>query len=146
LHLLGDTLGSFAALVAALVIRLGGPAAVDPLASFLVAAVLVVSAVRLVRDATLVLLEAAPPHLPVLAVRRAILGTPGVEEVHDMHVWTLGAGHDAITVHVRAARADPRLSRDLSQRLRHEFGVEYVTVQVEVTDEACEAPASSLAP
>jgi cobalt-zinc-cadmium efflux system protein len=131
LHLLGDALGAVAALVAALVIRFGGPPAADPIASFAVAAILVVGAVRLLHDATLVLLEAAPPHLPLSAIREVIAGSPGVLEVHDMHVWTLGAGHDAVTVHVKTNSRDPRFGQQLSQRIRSVLGVEYVTVQVE---------------
>jgi cobalt-zinc-cadmium efflux system protein len=141
LHLLGDTLGSLAALAAAIVIRVGGPASADPIASFLVAAILLAGAFRLIRDATLVLLEAAPPHLPVGAVRAVVEAFPGVGHVHDLHVWTLGAGHDAITVHVQA-KPDPTLGRRLSDRLRSRFEVEYVTVQVEALDEACDAPPS----
>jgi cobalt-zinc-cadmium efflux system protein len=131
LHLLGDALGSIAALVAAIVIKLGGTVAVDAIASFVVAAILVAAAYRLVRDATLVLLEAAPPHVPVGAVRGVILAFEGIASVHDLHVWTLGAGHDAITTHVRAVKADPTLAHRLSYALREQFDCEYVTVQVE---------------
>ena len=109
LHLLGDALGAVAALVAALVIRFGGSRAADPIASFAVAAILAVGAVRLLRDATLVCSRRRPPHLPVSAIREVIAGSPGVLEVHDLHVWTLGAGHDAVTVHVRTDSRDPRL-------------------------------------
>jgi cation diffusion facilitator family transporter len=141
LHLAGDTLGSLAALVAGIVIRFGGPATMDPCASFLVAAILVYGALRLVRDATLVLLEAAPPHLPVGAVRKVIVALPGVLHIHDLHVWTLGAGHDAITVHVHARTPDKSLASRVSRVLRDEFRVEYVTVQVDF-EEGCDAPAS----
>jgi cobalt-zinc-cadmium efflux system protein len=137
LHLLGDALGSIAALIAAIVIKYGGPVSVDAIASFAVAAILVAAAYRLARDATLVLLEAAPPHLPVGAVREVILGFQGIAEVHDLHVWTLGAGHDAITTHVRAKTLDPTIARRLSHALREAFDTEYVTVQVESFDEAC---------
>jgi cation diffusion facilitator family transporter len=142
LHLLGDTLGSVAALTAAIVIRAGGSARIDPIASFLVAAILLAGALRLVRDAVLVLMEAAPKHLPVDQVRTVIEAFPGVAEVHDLHVWTLGAGHDAISVHVHAASADPTLGSRLSAKIRQAFEVEYVTVQVEVSDEICGAPPS----
>ncbi len=145
LHLLGDTLGSLAAIVAAIVIRVGGPPSVDPIASFFVAAILIFGALRLVRDGTLVLLEAAPPHLPVGAVRNVVSAFPGVLEVHDLHVWTLGAGHDAITVHVRA-KPDPEIARRISDKVRASFGVEYVTVQVESPDEECDAPPSRYEP
>jgi cation diffusion facilitator family transporter len=137
LHLLGDTLGALAALCAALVIRFGGHPAADPIASFVVAAILLFGSLRLLRDATHVLFEAAPPHLPVEAIHQVIATFPGVVAVHDLHVWTLGAGHDAVTVHVTTASHDPLLGQRLSQRIRAVLHVEYVTVQVEVGDEAC---------
>jgi cobalt-zinc-cadmium efflux system protein len=141
LHLLGDTLGSVAAVVAALVVRFGGPVAADPIASLLVAVILVIGAGRLLRDGTLVLLEAAPRHMPVDQVRQVLRAQPGVAEVHDLHVWTLGAGHDAITAHVRAEKPDATLGARVSRVLRQRFRAEYVTVQVDL-DEACDAPPS----
>jgi cobalt-zinc-cadmium efflux system protein len=138
LHLLGDTLGALAALCAALVIRFGGHAEADPIASFVVAAILLVGSLKLLRDATLVLLEAAPRHLPIGAIREVIIGFPGVVTMHDLHVWTLGAGHDAITVHVRTESSDPTLGQRLSERLRKVLGAEYVTVQVEIGEDTCE--------
>jgi cation diffusion facilitator family transporter len=140
LHLLGDALGAVAALIAALVVRFCGYAAADAIASFVVAAILLIGSSRLLRDATLVLLEAAPPHLPVRTIREAIVGLPGVLEVHDLHIWTLGAGHDAVTVHVRTASPDPAFGGQLSGRIRALLDVEYVTVQTEVGSGPCEAP------
>ena len=109
----------------------------DAFASFVVAAILVGAVVRLIRDASLVLLEAAPVHLPVGAVREVILAFPGITAVHDLHVWTLGAGHDAITTHVRASTTDATIARRLSKELRETFETEYVTVQVESAEEEC---------
>jgi cation diffusion facilitator family transporter len=129
LHLAGDALGAVAALVAALVIHFGGPASADPIASFAVAAILVLGAVVLLRDAALVLLEASPVHLPVAVVRQIVVGFPEVTAVHELHVWTLGAGHDAVTVHVETASLDPAFGQRLSDRLRETLGAEYVTVQ-----------------
>jgi cobalt-zinc-cadmium efflux system protein len=142
LHLIGDTLGALAALVAALVIRFGGSPMADPIASFVVAAILLAASLRLLRDATLVLLEASPRHLPVETIREVITGFPGVVAVHDLHVWTLGAGHDAITTHVRTESTDPMFGRRLSDRIRQVLDVEYVTVQVEVGEAPCGAPPS----
>jgi cation diffusion facilitator family transporter len=143
LHLIGDTLGALAALVAALVIRFGGPASADPIASFIVAAILLIGSLRLLRDATLVLLEAAPRHLPVATIREIVAGFPGVTAVHDLHVWTLGAGHDAVTVHVKTQSTDPTLGQRLGERIRSILKVEYVTVQVEAPGEPCGAPPST---
>ncbi|MGA2448375.1 MAG: cation diffusion facilitator family transporter [Polyangiaceae bacterium] len=133
LHALGDALGAIAALVAALVVRSCGSTIADPVGAFAVAAILVVGAAGLLRDAGLVFLEAAPAHLPVETIRDLVLAFPGVTAVHELHAWALGAGHDAVTVHVRAIGTDLALGRRIAASLRHALGVEYVTVQVEPT-------------
>jgi cobalt-zinc-cadmium efflux system protein len=146
LHLLGDALGSCAAFIAGVAIKYGASPIVDPLASFLVVAILVIGALRLVRDAGLVLLDAAPPRLPVARVRKVVLAHPGVVKVHALHVWSLGTGHDAVTVHVTADGVDPDLGTRLGDVLRTKFEAEYVTVQVErVETEANSVPPSSCA-
>ncbi len=142
LHLLGDALGSVAALIAALIIRFGGSSAVDPLASFVVVVILVVGALRLLRDALVVLLEAAPKHVSVAAVRQLVRGVPGVIDVHDLHLWTLGAGRDAVMVHVTSDMKQPGLATAVEKQIRNVLNVEYVTVQVEPEDADCAAPLS----
>jgi cation diffusion facilitator family transporter len=141
LHLFGDALGSLAAVVAAMAIKLGASSKVDPLASFVVAAILVYGSVHLLYEAVLVLLEASPPHLAVDRVRAAILGTEGVAELHELHVWTLGAGHDAISAHVSATTGDPSLGGRVEAALRRQFQVEYVTIQVELGGVTCQTDA-----
>jgi cation diffusion facilitator family transporter len=132
LHLLGDALGSMAAFGAGLAIRLGATPIVDPLASFVVVVILVIGALRLLRDAGLVLMEAAPAHLPVAKVEKALLSVNGISRVSALHVWSLGTGHDAITAHVRTSSLDPKIGAQASAVLRQKFSVEYVTVEVEV--------------
>ena len=133
LHLLGDALGSLAAFAAGIAIRFGAPPMVDPLASFFVVAILLVGAYRLFRDAGLVLLDAAPPRLSVARVKEAILAQPGVSSVHALHVWSLGTGHDAVTVHVTTADSgELGLGAHLADILRTKYNAEYVTVQVDV--------------
>jgi cobalt-zinc-cadmium efflux system protein len=134
LHLLGDTLGALAAIVAALFIRYGGRPSADAIASFVVAATLVFGSLRLLRDATLVLLESAPKHLPVAMVREIVSAYAEVASVRELHVWTLGAGHDAITVHVMTSSSDPRFGHRLAKHLRSKLDAEYVTVQVDAPD------------
>lgn len=131
LHLLGDALGSFAAFIAGVAIRYGASPIIDPLASFLVVAILCIGAFRLVRDAGLVLLDAAPPRLQVARVRKVVLAHAGVKDIHALHVWSLGTGHDAVTVHVIGDGVDPDLGTRLGDVLRTRFEAEYVTVQVE---------------
>lgn len=132
LHLVGDALGAIAALVAAIVIRAGGPTVVDPLGGILVALLLAGGALKLLHDAALVLLDAAPAHLPTHAVRELVRSEPGVAAIAHLRVWTLGAGHDAVAVKVKMAGEEEArgLAARLGERLRHELGVELVTVEV----------------
>src|SRR5262249_2421690 len=94
------------------------------------------------RDALVVLLEAAPPHISVQRVRTIARAVPGVIDVHDLHVWTLGAGRDAIMLHVTTETKGNALAPIVERALREAFNVEYVTVQVEPEDSACAAPPS----
>ncbi|GAC1577210.1 MAG: hypothetical protein NVS3B20_25500 [Polyangiales bacterium] len=131
LHVMGDALGALFALSAAVAIHFGAPREVDPIASFFVAALLVTGGLRLVREATLVLLEAAPKHLPVGAIEEAVCDIEGIDCVHRLRVWTLGTGYDAIALHVTATRHDLGLARLVEARLRARFHVDYVCVQVD---------------
>ncbi len=139
LHLIGDMLGAVTALVAALTIRLGGPTLVDPLGSLVVALILFVGAIRLLRDAALVLLDATPAHLPIRAVRELIAAEPGVVAVADLRLWTVGAGHDAAAVRVQVAAPDEKLARRIRDRLHGQLGIELVTVEVSSLDGAARA-------
>jgi cation diffusion facilitator family transporter len=131
LHLIGDALGSVAALVASLVIRFGGTPLVDPMASLIVVAILLVGAFRLLRDAGTVLLDAAPKHLPVEKVKKVLLAIDGVKDIHALHIWSLGTGHDAVSAHLVVDDAHLDVGAKAAHKLRHSLKVEYVTVQVE---------------
>jgi cobalt-zinc-cadmium efflux system protein len=130
LHLVGDVLGSITALFAAIAIRFGASTRLDAAGSLLVALLLLGGAVKLLRDACLVLLDAAPSHLPTRAVRDLVLSEKGVRGVRELRVWTLGAGHDAVAVSVLAEGGDAQLTGRLRERLRHDLEVEFVTVEV----------------
>lgn len=131
LHLIGDALGALAAFAAGLAIRFGASPVVDPIASLVVVAILLIGAVRLLRDAGHVLLEAAPARLSVDDIRGAIAAFPNVRAVRALHVWSLGTGHDAVTVHVSTAAPEPSLGARIGEALRSKFRLEYVTVQVD---------------
>ncbi len=131
LHLMGDTLGSLAALAAALIVKLGGPAAADPIASFLVVVILVFGALRLVRDAAVVLLEAAPAHLPVGLVRATLLEVENVATIEALHVWTLGAGQDVVVARVTTRAPDPGAGARAAEHVRKTLEVDWVTVQAD---------------
>ncbi len=99
LHVLGDLLGSVGAITAGLVVLFTGWTAADPAISVFIAALILLSAWRLVRDASEVLLEAAPAHVDVEALVRELRAVEGLDDVHDVHVWTLTSGFVAMAGH-----------------------------------------------
>lgn len=135
LHVLGDLLASVGTVAAALVVRATGWLAVDPVASAVTTLLVVRSAWRLVREAVDVLLEAAPRHVSLDAVRGALRGVPGVASVHDLHVWTVSSGVVALSAHAVVpdlARHDPAL-RAMDAAVRR-LGVNHITIQLERAD------------
>ena len=137
LEMLGDLLGSVGTIVAALIILKTGWAPVDSLISALIGAFIVPRAWGLLRSVVDVLLESTPRHLDTRQIEAAMREIPGVESVHDMHLWSITSGFDAMSGHVRAnARSSEEVLHDLVSMLRGRFGIEHVTLQVEAADHA----------
>jgi cobalt-zinc-cadmium efflux system protein len=133
LDVLGDAIGSVAAIIAAvLVIATGWPLA-DPIASLAVVVLVVPRAILLLRDAMAVLMESTPPGLSLPAVRERILRIPGVTAVHDLHAWQITAGLPMLTAHVVTAEgADPHaILHAVDACLEADFDVDHSTIQVE---------------
>jgi cobalt-zinc-cadmium efflux system protein len=133
LHLLGDALGSVAAMTAGLLIWAFDWRVADPLASLAIAGLVLRSAWSLLRETVDVLLEAAPPHLDVDELRAALLAEPGVASLHDLHVWTITSGMVSLSCHVHCttdADGHAVLVR-LQQLLRQRFDVHHATLQIE---------------
>jgi len=132
LHILGDSLGSVGTIVAAGIILVTGWRPADPLISMVIAALILVSAVRLVWESVDVLLEATPRHVSLPRLQTAIAGVTGVTDVHDLHVWTVSNGIVAMSGH--ATVPDPALQQaaleEICRRVRS-FGIQHVTVQME---------------
>lgn len=132
LHVLGDLLGSVGVLLAGGVILLTGWNPADAIVSVLIALLILVSAWRLVREATDVLMEAAPAHIDVSDVIAALEAVPELHDVHDLHVWTLTSGFVALSGH--GVIDDPAHHREvlaaIQERVRR-FGIEHVTFQLE---------------
>ncbi|MDT5295157.1 MAG: cobalt-zinc-cadmium efflux system protein [Acidobacteriota bacterium] len=136
LHVLSDALGSVGAIAAGVLVMLKGWYAADPLFSALISVLIVWSSWNLIREATNVLLEGTPAHINLAAVEDVILETAGVEDVHDLHVWTITSGREALSAHVRHAHAvsPPELLRSLRAKLYEQFGVDHLTIQMETED------------
>ncbi len=136
LHVLGDVLGSVAALAAGLVILGTGWTAIDPLLSLLIGALLAVSSLRLLREALHGLMEGVPLHLSLAEIGQAIAAQRGVASVHDLHVWSLSGERVALSAHVGVPdlEAWPELLPRLRARLADGFEIEHVTLQPEIGD------------
>jgi cobalt-zinc-cadmium efflux system protein len=134
LHVLGDLLGSVAAIVAAGIILMTGWFPADPLLSVLVAAIVAVGAFRLTRDSAHILLEGAPEGVDVHAIAADLAAhVAGVEEVHHVHVWSLSDEGVMATLHARIAEtADgDEVLAAIRDRLDGEFGIGHATIQIE---------------
>ncbi|MCA1636020.1 MAG: cation diffusion facilitator family transporter [Acidobacteria bacterium] len=136
LHVMGDAAGSVGAIVAGLLVTFYGWYAADPLVSALICLLIIWSSWNLIREATNVLLEGTPAHINLAAVEDSILATSGVEAVHDLHVWAITSGREALSAHVIHAEAvsQAELLKELRARLLEQFGVDHLTIQMETAD------------
>ena len=133
LHVVGDALGSLAAVVSGLVIAFTGWTRVDPIASLVICALIAVSAMRLTRESVNALMEGVPGGLSMEAIGREMAGVEGVLSVHDLHVWTLSGSQTALSAHVvvhSMTQWDATLHA-LRHRLHEKFHIDHVTLQPE---------------
>lgn len=136
LHVVGDALGSVAAITAGALMTLFGWYSADPVFSVLIGLLIIWSSARLIRESTNVLLEGTPSHINLAAVEEAILKTAGVDDVHDLHVWTITSGREALSAHVihGYSVSQPDLLKELRTKLHDRFGVDHLTIQMETPD------------
>ena len=132
LHVVGDALGSVAAIVAGGVIYFTGWTPIDPLLSLLIGGLILSSSVRLLKEALHGTLDGVPAHIDLDDLGRRLAGVPGVREVHDLHVWPIGAERLALSAHVRLENLAgwPQILDQLSEIAEHQ-GIEHVTFQPE---------------
>ena len=131
LHVMGDLLGSLAAIVAGGVIVATGWTPIDPLLSLAVALLILRSTWQLLRQSTGVLMEGVPAHLDYDAIGRALAALPGVTGVHDLHVWNMSADGIALSAHVALARGEdwPATLAHARRLLATEYGIRHTTLQ-----------------
>jgi cobalt-zinc-cadmium efflux system protein len=141
-HVVGDALGAAAVILGGIAIGLTHAAWIDPMLSLFVAAIIVLGVVRVLRDATDVLLESVPGDVNAGALAAHISRIPGVAGVHDLHVWSIASGSHALSAHVLLD--DRRLSeaaevlRDIDECVKQHFGISHLTIQFEC--ENCPIP------
>ena len=132
LHVVGDLLGSVGALLAGAIVLATGWTLADPLISVLIGALVLISAWRLVKESTDVLLEATPRHIALSDVHERIASVPGVDSVHDLHLWTVTSGVVAMSGHVVVKNpSDNQPVLEEVQDRMQALGIQHVTVQVE---------------
>ncbi len=136
LHVLGDLLGSVAAIVAALVIIYTGWFKIDPILSVVVAALILRSAWALVLRSAHILLEGAPEWLDVAAMQdRVVAGVSGVDEIHHVHLWGLTPQQLILTMHLSLSggvETQSTVIRDVKAFLQQEYGIGHATIEVDI--------------
>ena len=141
LHVMGDLLGSLTAIIAGVLISTAGSLWADPLCSILISLIIIFSAWRLIMESVNVLLEGTPAHINLSAVETTILETDGVSGVHDLHVWTISSGIDALSAHIshKDSVVHSELLVRVRDRLHTKFGIDHLTIQMETQNRETEA-------
>ncbi|WP_286887600.1 cation diffusion facilitator family transporter [Aneurinibacillus sp. UBA3580] len=136
LHVLGDMLGSVGAIVAALLIWQFGWTIADPIASVIVAVLVLISGWRVIRDSVNVLMEGVPDGMDIDKIRKSVLTIEGVTAVHDLHVWTVTSGFPSLSCHIVVQ--NPSQSGDVLRAANHmfkeKFHIAHTTIQIEDPD------------
>ena len=135
IHNLGDSLSNIGVLVGAVVLHFTGAAWIDPAIAAIIGLLVLWSTIGILRESGNVLLEGLPEGLEVERVARSILKVPGVREVHDIHIWTLGTDMNALSCHVRVPDMhmdeSEKIVTEICKQLDAEFHISHITVQLE---------------
>ena len=132
-HVLGDLLGSVAAIISGAVIYFGGPVEVDPILSLLICALVAHAAWGVLKETVPVMLDAVPEGVNYEEVGEAIAGIPGVVSVHDLHVWVMSPGYSAISAHLKidSHRSWPVILEEIRKNVKDRFGIDHMAFQPE---------------
>lgn len=139
-HVLGDALSSFGVIVAAAIIWRTGWMLADSLAGMLIGAIILVGSWRVIRSSAHIMMEGTPTSLNLRYVEEDMLSSPGVTDVHDIHIWNLCSQHVLLSAHVvmdgKSQISSQDIMKHLKSRLKDKFGIEHTTLQMEY--ECCE--------
>ena len=144
LHVMGDLLGSVAAIISGLVISLTGWVKIDPILSIFISLLILYSTIRLLREAIHALMDGVPLDLSPEEVQQAMVAVPGVRGIHDLHLWSLTSSQAALTAHVVVDDLQqwPSVWEAMRELLKERFGIDHYTLQVENPDmePRCDTP------
>ena len=137
LHVIGDALGSVAAIVAGVLIIAFNWLWADAVCSALISLIIIFGAWRLIHESVNVLLEGTPAHINLTAVEQTIRQTESVKDVHDLHVWTITSGMEALSVHIvhEETASQKSLLQTIRRKLHDEFGIDHLTIQMETLED-----------
>ena len=132
-HVMADLFGSVGVIIAAVVILLTGWRYADPIISVVIGVLILGSSWKLLRESTNILLESTPKNMDAENVGRKMASVPGVQEVHDLHIWTITSGFPALAAHVLVGASENchARRRDIEAVLARDFGIEHTTLQVD---------------
>jgi cobalt-zinc-cadmium efflux system protein len=134
-HVAGDTLSSVGVIIAGVIIQVTGWQTADPLIAVIIGVIILWGAVRIVKESTDILLESAPKHAEMETVITAVKSLPGVNDIHDVHIWTITSGIYALSAHVSIDDRMVSESGDIVARihavLAEKFEITHVTLQLE---------------
>ncbi len=138
LHVIGDALASLGVIVGGVVMLATGWYALDPLISAFIGAIIVTSSWRVLRSSLHILFEGAPEGIAIGEVARAMGNVAGVQDVHDLHLWSICSGYPALSAHVLVADAACETTiaqmSALKQMLSERFKIQHTTIQFETTN------------
>lgn len=138
LHVLGDLLASIGVMVSGVLVLTLGWTLADPIATLIISSFLLYSSWKLITEAVSVLMEFAPKGMDPVKIKASLAALPGVEEVHDLHIWTVSSGRAALSVHLVAREAEDALGR-AHELLERSHGIHHTTIQIEHPEKfACE--------
>ncbi len=134
IHVMGDLLGSVAALISGAVIYFTNWTPIDPILSIFISILIVISSFRLLRESLLILMEGVPAHLDIKQVGQAMAKIDQVRSIHDLHIWTLSSGVVVLTAHVEIDefKSWNSILNNLKELLADKFHIEHVTLQPEM--------------
>jgi len=134
-HNFGDALSNIAIIIGAVIMRYSNAHWIDPLLGLAIGLLVLYSSFGILRESTHILLEGRPREMKVEEVARAILSVEQVQEIHDVHIWSLGGGHNALSCHARIPDMhmdeSERVLAAIQKKVLEEFGIEHMTVQLE---------------
>lgn len=136
LHVITDLLSSLGVIIAAIVIEVTGWELIDPLISIVIAIMITRGAVRVIRQAAVILMESAPSQISPVEMRQVVAGLPGVIDVHDVHVWQLGMKEYSASLHVVSDLPTDDVVSSVRAALHDKYGLSHITVQVESSSTA----------